>query len=88
MESSTTVDIFPLWGFYSDKEGDKPKIIITRGRTEDEAWRHAKKCFSFPNRVRALVALNIQSKERYSENHQGYDWLHTPPLWLQSAVTA
>ena len=68
-----------LWGFVSNEES---LMIITRGRTHEEAWIWASFSFKQKDKVYLATKLPIKAAKMYNINHP-FDWLHTPPLWLQ-----
>jgi len=66
-----------LWAFQADS-----CIIITRGRTEDEAKAYAMKNAP-PREEMVLIPFNsVGAAVWYNMNHP-FDWLHTPPHYLK-----
>ena len=80
LSAEVSNDDYPLWGFISIKEH---KWVTTRGRTYQEAWIFASRSFKHPDQVYLRKSLPIDSAKLYDVSHP-FDWLHTPPLWLQN----
>ena len=67
---------FPLWAFWVGRE-----IILTRGRTQEEAARHAIKSVPRGSGMCYANYCPINGADLYSTNHP-FDWLNTPPRHL------
>lgn len=72
----TGKDEFPLWMFFDSK-----RIVITRGRTQEEAFQHASKNWQKGETISFANYLPIQSAELYNINHSP-GWLKRPMVWL------
>jgi len=81
-------EFFPLWCFCGDENNGgaerRVRFVVTRGRTSDEALQHAKKFLKRASQIVMQDALSVSSARAYSISHP-FDWLHTPPRWLQRA---
>lgn len=78
MKSEVNRIQYPLWGF-----SDSNVVIITRGETQDQAYKHAEKSFPRGATIAFDTQLPIDANIRYSENHP-FDWLNQIPRYLQA----
>jgi len=68
--------MFTLWAFC-----DSTKMVITRGRTQEEAYIHASKQWRRGEAITLLPYCPINAGIEYSKNHSE-GWLNRPPHWL------
>jgi hypothetical protein len=70
------MDMFYLWSFAI---GDL--IVVTRGRTQDEAADHV--CNNLPRGLTVTFrdCNFVNAAEQYSKTYP-QNWLHTKPIWL------
>lgn len=73
---------YPLWAFYADG-----KIILTRGKNQQEALNSLMPCLEVGTTVALLNEMPVSSGRAYSSNHP-FDWLHTPPRYLKQTSPA
>jgi hypothetical protein len=71
------MDTYFLWTFF-----DSQKIVITRGRTQEEAFKHASRSWERGQTITLSDSNPIQGANLYSLNHSP-GWLYRPPMWLQ-----
>lgn len=67
---------FPLWMFY-----DSQRLVITRGRSQEEAFVHASKSWQRGQTVTFANFLPIKAAACYGLNHSP-GWLNRAPEWL------
>ncbi len=68
--------MYLLWGFC-----DYDKACITRGKTQEQAYKHAQKSWQRGQTITFMNTLPIQAARLYDKNHAP-GWLHRPPVWL------
>jgi len=73
-----TENQYPLWSFAVGRD-----IIITRGRTQDEAFQWAVRDGSIDAPAAKLNFSLINAARLYTKNHP-FDWLFTAPRWIQN----
>jgi hypothetical protein len=71
--------MFLLWAF-----GDSVKTVITRGRTQEEAFIHASKNWNRGETITFYPFNPIWAGREYNKNHAP-NWLNRPPYWLTHA---
>jgi len=70
-------EVYGLSMFY-----DYNKVVITRGRTMEEAYKRACQNWQRGETICIANALPIDAAKRYSENH-AEGWLYRKPEWLK-----
>jgi hypothetical protein len=68
--------MFYLWTF-----GDSVRTVITRGRTQAEAFKHASKSWDRGEGITLYPFNPIWAGREYGKNH-AEGWLNRPPYWL------